>query len=242
MLSQRLSLLVKAKGLTQKSIADKMGVSEQALSRYLHGKTAIGADSLEVLLSCLGINVEKLVDAEIAKTMKTQEKRSARRTLTEAFRQLEGAIYIRTSRSPALSKNPREIAPELGITLDELFFYLDLLEAVSLIRRDTNGGYLRMVEALDFRKMGLNKDEQLQNFSLVTAEILSRQTTDGRCWHESSIVYSNKELVLGLLKKLTAVMDEFEQESKRSANRDFLVGISSALVDLFEKQQQGSEQ
>lgn len=76
MLSNRLSLLVKAKGLTQKSIADKMGVSEQALSRYLHGKTAIGADSLEVLLSCLGINVEKLVDAEIAKTMKTQEKRS----------------------------------------------------------------------------------------------------------------------------------------------------------------------
>ena len=99
-----------------------------------------------------------------------------------------------------------------------------------------------MVEALDFRKMGLNKDEQLQNYSLVTAEILSRQTTDGRCWHESSIVYSNKELVLGLLKKLTAVMDEFEQESKRSANRDFLVGVSSVLVDLFEKQQQGSEQ
>lgn len=143
---------------------------------------------------------------------------------------------------PRFQKNPREIAPELGITLDELFFYLDLLEAVSLIRRDANGGYLRMVEALDFRKMGLNKDEQLQNFSLVTAEILSRQTTDGRCWHESSIVYSNKELVLGLLKKLTAVMDEFEQESKRSANRDFLVGVSSALVDLFEKQQQGSEQ
>lgn len=106
MLSQRLSLLVKAKGLTQKSIADKMGVSEQALSRYLLGKTAIGADSLEVLLSCLGINVEKLVDAEIAKTMKTQEKRSARRTLTEAFRQLEGAIYFRTSGSPALSKEP----------------------------------------------------------------------------------------------------------------------------------------
>jgi transcriptional regulator with XRE-family HTH domain len=79
MLSNRLSLLVKAKGLTQKSIADKMGVSEQALSRYLHGKTAIGADSLEVLLSSLGINVEKLVDAEIAKTMKTQEKRSVRK-------------------------------------------------------------------------------------------------------------------------------------------------------------------
>lgn len=79
MLSNRLSLLVKAKGFTQKSIADKMGVSEQALSRYLHGKTAIGADSLEVLLSCLGINVEKLVDAEIAKAMKTQEKRSVRK-------------------------------------------------------------------------------------------------------------------------------------------------------------------
>jgi hypothetical protein len=37
-------------------------------------------------------------------------------------------------------------------------------------------------------------------------------------------------------------MDEFEQESKRSANRDFLGGVSTALVDLFEKQQQGSEQ
>lgn len=43
MLSNRLSLLVKAKGLTRKSIADKMGVSEQALNRYLHGKTAISA-------------------------------------------------------------------------------------------------------------------------------------------------------------------------------------------------------
>ena len=27
---------------------------------------------------------------------------------------------------PRFQKNPREIAPELGITLDELFFYLDL--------------------------------------------------------------------------------------------------------------------
>ena len=96
MLSNSLSLLVKAKGLTQKSIADKMGVSEQALSRYLHGKTAIGADSLEALLSCLGINVEKLVDAEIAKSMKAQEKKSARKRNLLAELQEEQVTKVMT--------------------------------------------------------------------------------------------------------------------------------------------------
>ncbi len=78
MLSHRLSLLVKAKGLTQKSVADTMGVTEQALSRYLQGKTAIGSDSLELLLSALGVNLEKVVDAETVKVMKTREKKTVK--------------------------------------------------------------------------------------------------------------------------------------------------------------------
>lgn len=78
MLSHRLGLLVKAKGLTQKSVADSMGVTEQALSRFLHDKTAIGSDSLELLLSALGMNLEKVVDAEIVKVMKTRETKPAK--------------------------------------------------------------------------------------------------------------------------------------------------------------------
>ncbi len=143
---------------------------------------------------------------------------------------------------PRFQKSPREIAPELGITLDELFFYLDLLEAVSLVRRDANGNYLRLVDKLDFMAMGLNKNEQLRNFSLVTAEILSRQTTDGRCRHESAIVYSNLDLVLGLLKKMNEVMSEFEKASKESSEKNFMVGVTTALVDLFEVSKPGSEQ
>lgn len=78
MLSRNLSLLVKAKGLTQKSVADAMGVTEQALSRYLQGKTAIGSDSLELLLQALGIDLEKAVDVEIEKITKRREKKPAK--------------------------------------------------------------------------------------------------------------------------------------------------------------------
>ena len=69
---------MKAKGLTQKSVADSMGVTEQALSRYLQGKTAIGSDSLELLLQALGIDLEKAVDLEIEKLMKRREKKPAK--------------------------------------------------------------------------------------------------------------------------------------------------------------------
>lgn len=143
---------------------------------------------------------------------------------------------------PRFQKNPREIAPELGITLDELFFYLDLLEAVSLIRRDANGGYLRMVETLDFRKLGLNREESLRSFSLVTAEILSRQSFDVPCHHESSIVYSNQQLVKQLIGKIGAAMDEFEEASKKSPDKSFLLGVTTAFVDLIESKKLGSEQ
>ena len=79
MLSQRLSLLVKAKGLTQKSVAESIGVSEQALSRYLQGKSVLGADSLTQLLMQLGVNLEKVVDAEISKAMRVAEKPASKR-------------------------------------------------------------------------------------------------------------------------------------------------------------------
>lgn len=77
--AHRLGLLVKAKGLTQKSVADTMGVSEQTLSRYLQGKSVMGADTLEQLMSALGINLGKVVDAEVAKVMKAQERKQPRR-------------------------------------------------------------------------------------------------------------------------------------------------------------------
>lgn len=79
MLSHRLGLLVKAKGLTQKSVADTMGVSEQTLSRYLQGRSVMGADTLEQLMSALGINLGKVVDAEVAKVMKAKERKQPRR-------------------------------------------------------------------------------------------------------------------------------------------------------------------
>lgn len=143
---------------------------------------------------------------------------------------------------PRFQKSPREIAPELGITLDQLFFYLDLLEAVSLVKRDASGGYQRLVEKLDFRSLGLDKNEELRNFSLVTAEMLSRQSFDVPCHHESAIVYSNRELVKALIGKIGAAMDEFELASKQSSKKDFLLGVTTAFVDLIESKKMGSEQ
>lgn len=143
---------------------------------------------------------------------------------------------------PRYSKSPREIAPELGITLDELFFYLDLLEAVALVRRDANGNYLRLAEALDFRAMGLDGSGELRNFSLVTAEILSRQSMDVPCHHESAIVYSNTTLVKELIGKLGAAMDEFEAASKASPDKSFLLGYTTAFVDLLQSNKLGSDQ
>lgn len=143
---------------------------------------------------------------------------------------------------PRYQANPRIIAPELSITLDELFFYLDLLEAVSLVRKDANGNYQRLTESLDFRAMGLDSSGELQNFSLVTAEILSRQSMDVACHHESAIVYSNKALVRELISKLGVVMDEFELKSKASTDKSFLLGCTTAFVDLLQSTKLGSDQ
>lgn len=99
-----------------------------------------------------------------------------------------------------------------------------------------------MVEALDFRKLGLNREESLRSISLVTAEILSRQSFDVPCHHESSIVYSNQQLVKQLIGKVGAAMDEFEEASKMSPDKSFLLGVTTAFVDLIESKKLGSEQ
>lgn len=143
---------------------------------------------------------------------------------------------------PKYQRSPREIAPQLALSLDDLFFYLDMLESVAFLRKNASGVYTRTVEDLDFYSMGLTPSGQLQQFSMITAEILSRQTTDGRCKHESAVVYSNLTLVKSFLKTIKDVTDEFEKASHASGEKDFLLGMTSAYVDLLEGKKLGSDQ
>ena len=143
---------------------------------------------------------------------------------------------------PRYQKNPREMAPQLTLSLDDLFFYLDMLEAVSLIRKDGTGAYLRNVEVLDFTALGLDPSGQLHQFSMITAEILSRQTTTGRCRHESNVVYSNWKLVKALMVEIEQVTQKFEIASKASNEKNFLLGMTTAYVDLIDGKKLGSEE
>lgn len=143
---------------------------------------------------------------------------------------------------PKYQKNPREMAAQLALTLDDLFFYLDMLEAVSFIRKDGSGSYQRLLEELDFRALGLDATGQLRNFSLMTAEILSRQTTTGRCRHVSAVVYSNYALVKAFMIEVENVTEKFEKASKASNDKSFLLGMTTAYVDLIDGKKLGSEQ
>ncbi len=64
MIGHRISVLIKAKRMTQKSIAKKIGMSEQALGQFLSSKTEIHSSSLDKLLLHLGIDLAAFVVEE----------------------------------------------------------------------------------------------------------------------------------------------------------------------------------
>ena len=57
----RIKELCKERGITQKELADKLGVSEVTLSRATNGNTSL--QLLEKIASALGVSVSELFDA-----------------------------------------------------------------------------------------------------------------------------------------------------------------------------------
>ena len=48
----------KAKGMTQKEVGDKLGVSESAVNRYENGKVNASLDTLQKLVNVIGVSLE----------------------------------------------------------------------------------------------------------------------------------------------------------------------------------------
>ena len=61
MLSQRIAALRKRQGLSQEQLAEQVGVSRQAVSKWETGAAAPEFDKLAVLSACLGVSVDELV-------------------------------------------------------------------------------------------------------------------------------------------------------------------------------------
>ena len=60
-LSERLKLLRKRKDLTQEQLADYMGISPQAVSRWETGATSPDISALPMLADLFGITVDELL-------------------------------------------------------------------------------------------------------------------------------------------------------------------------------------
>ena len=68
-LGQRLSLLAKLKGLTQEQIAKSCSMSRISVNRFFKEHTELRASDFKTLLSTLGIDLDKIIDAEIQRQM-----------------------------------------------------------------------------------------------------------------------------------------------------------------------------
>ena len=63
---KKLGMLAKAKGVSQTHIAKTIGLSLSQVNRFFQGQTEIKAEKLIQLMSVLGINIEEIVNFEIA--------------------------------------------------------------------------------------------------------------------------------------------------------------------------------
>ena len=61
MLSHRIAALRKSKGLSQEQLAERVGVSRQAVSKWETGAASPEFDKLAALSACLGVSVDELV-------------------------------------------------------------------------------------------------------------------------------------------------------------------------------------
>ena len=61
MLSQRIAALRKRRGLSQEQLAEQVGVSRQAVSKWETGAASPEFDKLAALSACLGVSVDELV-------------------------------------------------------------------------------------------------------------------------------------------------------------------------------------
>ena len=61
---ENIKALIAKKGLTQKSIATEIGLSEKSLGNFLNGKSSLNSDALNRLLLFLGFDLDKEIGME----------------------------------------------------------------------------------------------------------------------------------------------------------------------------------
>ena len=105
-----ISALRKEKGMTQKDLADKMGVTDKAVSKWERNLSCPDISSIPKLAEILGTGVETLMDV----TPKAQEKTSAGQIVEIVLKAVPLAMSI---------------AVVVGIMLNKL----EVLEAVQLL-------------------------------------------------------------------------------------------------------------
>lgn len=79
MLSHRIAALRKSKGLSQEQLAERVGVSRQAVSKWETGAASPEFDKLAALSACLGVSVDELVTGVPCEASPKQGRPTARR-------------------------------------------------------------------------------------------------------------------------------------------------------------------
>jgi len=92
---QRIRIYRKAKGLSQTTLADQLGVTFQQLQKYENGTNRIGAGRLMRIAQVLGVPVTTLLGVNDT----TEIKSSARRKVTSSLRLLTLSSALRLLRS-----------------------------------------------------------------------------------------------------------------------------------------------
>jgi hypothetical protein len=136
---------------------------------------------------------------------------------------------------PKYQINPRAIGSELGISLDDLFYFLDLLCEVGFVAKDSQGKYCKTKEVIDFSHFDLDQSAELESFKSVTAEVLIRQgkALSSRYWSGIYLIDQGRmEKFLQGYKKLISDFFDGPLESEKQAR---VYAIQMSLADLSEK-------
>lgn len=95
--------LAKQDGLNQKELADKVGISEASISRYIHEKREFPIEEVPAFAKALGTTVEDLLGVSV-----TENQKFPNLSKVISFTQEIGAFNLGTIDSPAFQQKVLE--------------------------------------------------------------------------------------------------------------------------------------
>jgi hypothetical protein len=138
---------------------------------------------------------------------------------------------------PKYQVNPRLISSELGISLDDLFYFIDLLCEVGFLVKDSQGKYCKTKEVIDFTHFDLDHSAELESYKSVAAEVLIRQGSDRHSEFWSGIYLSDISSIRKFLQGYKQLVADYFDKPAVEHLQSRVYAIQMSLADLSNKVQ-----